>query len=117
MLLAIPCRGQNQYIDEMVAAIDSMTVKPAHVLYMADRPTAREALEARKKLAGNALIEYYPITSKPSYVGRPQMTYGEDWFLTGHVRNMAVEYIDKHADIDAVVFIDGDCIPEPYLRL
>ena len=99
----------------MKDAIHAMPVKPCHVLYMADRPTAKERVEALSILDNDPLIEYYPITSKPAYVGRPKMTYGVEWFLTGHVRNCAVDYIEKHQEIDAVVFIDGDCIPEPDL--
>jgi len=112
ILLAIPARGQNQYIGEMVTAIDAMTVKPYKVLYMADRPSRDERTEAVRILKDNPLIEYYPVTSIPDYVGRPHMTAGVDWFLTGHVRNEAVAYMDRHEEIDAVVFIDGDCIPE-----
>ena len=115
LLLAIPARGQNKYLQEMKDAIHAMSVKPCHVLYMADRPTAKERVEALSILDNDPLIEYYPITTKPAYVGRPKMTYGVEWFLTGHVRNCAVDYIEKHPDIDAVVFIDGDCIPEPDL--
>lgn len=115
LLLAIPARGQNKYLAEMKAAIHAMSVKPCHVLYMADRPTSKESVEARSIIGDDTLIEYYPIYQKPDYVGRPKMTYGVDWFLTGHVRNCAVDYIIKHGDIDAVVFIDGDCIPEPDL--
>ena len=115
LLLAIPARGQNKYLAEMKAAIHAMSVKPCHVLYMADRPTSKESVEARSIIGDDPLIEYYPIYQKPDYVGRPKMTYGVDWFLTGHVRNCAVDYILKHGYIDAVVFIDGDCIPEPDL--
>ena len=115
LLLAIPARGQNKYLAEMKAAIHAMSVKPCHVLYMADRPTSKESVEARSIIGDDPLIEYYPIYQKPDYVGRPKMTYGVEWFLTGHVRNCAVDYILKHGDIDAVVFIDGDCIPEPDL--
>lgn len=115
LLLAIPARGQNKYLAEMKAAIHAMSVKPCHVLYMADRPTSKESVEARSIIGDDSLIEYYPIYQKPDYVGRPKMTYGVEWFLTGHVRNCAVDYILKHGDIDAVVFIDGDCIPEPDL--
>lgn len=99
----------------MKAAIHAMSVKPCHVLYMADRPTSKESVEARSIIGDDPLIEYYPIYQKPDYVGRPKMTYGVEWFLTGHVRNCAVDYIIKHGGIDAVVFIDGDCIPEPDL--
>ena len=99
----------------MKAAIHAMSVKPCHVLYMADRPTAKESVEAQSIIGNDPLIQYYPIYQKPDYVGRPTMTHGVDWFLTGHVRNCAVDYIIKHGDIDAVVFIDGDCIPEPDL--
>ncbi len=112
LLLAIPARGQNKYLAEMKAAINAMSVKPCHVLYMADRPSPKERVEALSILDNDPLIEYYPISSKPAYVGRPKMTYGVEWFLAGHVRNCAVDYVSRNADIDAVVFIDGDCIPE-----
>lgn len=112
VLLAIPARHQNKYLAEMRDAINAMSVKPYHVLYMADRPTSKERVEALSILDGDPLIEYFPIISKPQYVGRPKMTYGVEWFLTGHVRNCAADYISMHPEIDAVVFIDGDCMPE-----
>ena len=115
VLLAIPSRNQNQYLAEQIEAVKSQTVLPCRVLYMADRPTGRERVEAMRIIGDDPLVEYYPITSRPDYVGRPQMTAGEEWFLTGHVRNEAVKYMENHQDIDAVVFIDGDCMPEPDL--
>lgn len=115
VLLAIPSRNQIQYLAEQMEAVRKQTVMPCHVLYMADRPTGKERVEAMKIIGDDPLIEYYPVTSQPDYIGRPQMTAGEEWFLTGHVRNEAVKYIEKHPEIDAVVFIDGDCMPEPDL--
>lgn len=112
ILLAIPARGQNKYLHAMVGAIDALSVKPYKVLYMADRPSKEERVEAMRAIGNHPLIEYFPVTKYPDYVGRPHMTAGVDWFLTGHVRNNAVAYMDNHPEIDAVVFIDGDCIPE-----
>ena len=115
VLLAIPSRNQNQYLAEQIEAVKNQTVLPCRVLYMADRPTGRERVEAMRTIGTDPIIEYYPVTTRPDYVGRPQMTAGEEWFLAGHVRNEAVKYMDSHPEIDAVVFIDGDCIPEPDL--
>ena len=114
VLLAIPNKNQAQYAAQMADAIGAQTVRPGHTLYMPDRPTGRELVEIRKTLAKYPDIEVYPVSSLPSYVGRPNMNAGADWFLAGHVRNVAVSYmVDK--GFDAVVFIDGDCIPEPDL--
>ena len=115
VLLAIPAKNQNQYIADMVEAIEAQAVKPCHVLYMPDRPTGKDLVEARKLVGNNPLVELCPVSKRPEYVGRPQMNFGEDWFLTGHVRNEAIRYMDAHPEIDAVVFIDGDCIPEKEL--
>lgn len=115
ILLAIPAKGQNQYLSEMLGAIHAMSVHPYHVLYMADRPTYEERKEAACIISNDPLVEYFPVSSSPKYVGRPEMNADSDWFLTGYVRNVAISYIDNHPEIDGVVFIDGDCIPEPDL--
>lgn len=115
VLLAIPARNQNKYIEAIVDAIGAMSVKPSVVLYMADRPTSHDTFEATKLIGNTGLVQYYPIRELPSYVGRPQMNYNSDMFLAGYVRNKAIEYMHVHKELDAVVFIDGDCIPEPDL--
>ena len=53
VLLAIPAKNQNQYIADMVEAIEAQTVKPCHVLYMPDRPTGKDLVEARKLVGNN----------------------------------------------------------------
>ena len=113
VLLAIPSKNQAQYAAQMAEAIGSQSVRPGHTLYMPDRPTGTELVEIRRILKDTG-IEVYPVSALPEYVGRPNMNAGADWFLAGHVRNVAISYMIEKG-YDAVVFIDGDCIPEPDL--
>lgn len=113
VLLAIPSKNQAKYAAQMADAIGAQSVRPSHTLYMPDRPTGKELVEIRRILKDTS-IEVYPVSSLPDYVGRPNMNAGADWFLAGHVRNVAISYMIAK-DYDAVVFIDGDCIPEPDL--
>lgn len=112
ILVAIPAKSQEQYLNDMIAAIDGMYVKPDKVLYMQDRPTGQERVEAMRKLKSHPIIEHYPVSSVPPYVGRPQMYLGVSQFLTGFVREQAIDYMVKNG-YDQILFFDGDCIPEP----
>lgn len=112
ILVAIPAKSQEQYLDEMIAAVDAMSVKPDKVLYMQDRPTGKERVEAMRKLKSHPLIEHHPVSDLPPYVGRPQMVLGVSQFLTGYVREQAIDYMIKNG-YDQILFFDGDCMPEP----
>lgn len=71
-----------------------------------------DKINARKILSRYQTISLVTIEDIPEYVGHPQMTYGEEYFMAGHARNVAIEYaVDNGFDI--VIFIDGDCMPEP----
>ena len=113
-LLAIPNKEQVKYLEQMVEHIEAMSVKPDKVLYLQDRPSAREMVDCRKILSGNSLIEQVVVRDQPEHMGHPQMVYGEYHFLTGHVREVAIDYMVKNG-YDIIVFIDGDCLPEPDL--
>ena len=114
ILVAIPAKSQEQYLDEMIAAIDAMSVKPDKVLYMQDRPTGQERVAALRKLKNHPVIEPFPISDRPPYVGRPQMVLGVPQFMTGYVRERAIAYMMANG-YDQILFFDGDCIPEPDL--
>ena len=114
ILLAIPNKEQVKYLLQMVEHIEAMSIKPDKVLYLQDRPSAQEMVDCRKILSGNSLIEQVVVRDQPVHMGHPQMTYGEYHFMTGHVREIAIEYMLKNG-YDAIVFIDGDCLPEPDL--
>ena len=113
-LLAIPNKEQVKYLDQMVEHIEAMSVKPDKVLYLQDRPSARDMVDCRKILAGHPLIEQVVVRDQPEHLGHPQMVYGEYHFLTGHVREVAIDYMLQNG-YEAIVFIDGDCLPEPDL--
>lgn len=98
----------------MLAHINEMSVKPDKVLYLQDRPSAREIVDCRRILSGQELVEQVIVRSLPDRIGHPQMVYGEYHFMAGHVREIAIDYMVKNG-YDAIVFIDGDCIPEPDL--
>lgn len=110
-LLAIPNKDQVKYLIPMLDAINSLSVKPDKVLYLQDRPTAKELVDCRHILGSQSLVEQVIVRSLPDCIGHPQMVYGEQHFMAGHVREIAVDYMVKHS-FDAIVFIDGDCIPE-----
>lgn len=95
----------------MLASINEMSVKPDKVLYLQDRPTAREIVDCRRILTGQELVEQVIVRTLPDRIGHPQMVYGESHFMAGHIREVAIDYMLKNG-YDAIVFIDGDCIPE-----
>lgn len=113
-LLAIPSKGQVKYLPRMLADLCAMSVKPDRVLYMLDRPSASDIVECRKLLSGNESVELVIVNKMPDRIGHPQMVYGESQFLAGHVRELAINYMLDNG-YDAVVFTDGDCLPEPDL--
>ena len=115
ILLAIPSKNQSQYIGDIIDHIGKMSVKPDHVLYFQDRPSAKELVEGKRLLpTRDGLIELVVSRSEPEIIGHPQMAYGESQFLTGYIREQAIDYMLQNG-YDAVVFIDGDCLPEPEL--
>lgn len=113
-LLAIPNKGQIAYLEQMLSDIGRMSVKPDKVLYLQDRPTAREIVDCRRILAGQDLVEQVIVRKLPERIGHPQMEYGESHFMAGYVREQAIDYMLANG-YDAIVFIDGDCLPEPDL--
>ena len=71
-LLAIPNKEQVKYLEQMVAHIEAMSVKADKVLYLQDRPSAREMVDCRKILSGNSLIEQVVVRDQPEHMGHPQ---------------------------------------------
>ena len=58
ILLAIPSKNQSQYIGDIIDHIGKMSVKPDHVLYFQDRPSAKELVEGKRLLpTSDGLIE------------------------------------------------------------
>lgn len=112
-LLVIVSKDQQQYAEKMNAAIEKMTVKPDGVLVVLERPTPSEIIAA-KRAYRSELVTVLISTSMPDYVGRPQMNYHVPYFCAGHARNMGVKFANEQG-YDAIVFIDGDCYPEPNL--
>lgn len=113
ILLVIVSKDQQQYAENMNAAIEKLTVKPDGVLVVLERPTPAE-INATKRAYTNELVTVLISSSLPDYVGRPQMNYHVPYFCAGHARNLALRYPGTN-DYDAVIFIDGDCYPEPDL--
>jgi len=112
-LLAIVSKSQQQYAERMKSAIDGLTVKPDGVLVVLDRPSVQELNVSRKTFDG-PLYRVEQMTAIPEYAGRPQMNHGVPYFCAGAARNMAAG-IALSEGYDSVVFIDGDCFPEPDL--
>lgn len=112
-LLVIVSKDQQQYAEKMNAAIEKLTVKPDGVLVVLERPSPAE-INATKRAYTSELVTILVSTSLPEYVGRPQMNYHVPYFCAGHARNLALRYPGTN-DYAAVIFIDGDCYPEPDL--
>lgn len=121
-LLAIPAHGQNTYLEKMLDRISKLTVKPTACHYVIDRPKPGELDEANAILSRTAAkmdcdMSFMAVSAcvdPPEYAGNPQMNPGTEYFLAGHVRNTEIEYAVSHG-YDIVIFIDGDCTPEPQL--
>ena len=113
-LLAIPNKDQIKYLEPMAKHIEAMSVKPDKVLYLQDRPSAKDMVDCRNILSRNSLIEQVVVRDRPEHIGHPQMEYGEEQFFAGHVREVAIDYMLANGYY-AIVFIDGDCFPEPDL--
>lgn len=111
ILLAIPSKDQVQYLDNMISALEAQSVLPDAVLYLMDRPSGRDRITASRRLSGHPFIKLMCNTTYPAYIGRPQCVLGEDQFLTGYIRELAIGYMLENG-FDAIVFLDGDCIPE-----
>ena len=122
VLLVIPAHGQNIFLPKMLDRLSKLSVYPTECRYVIDRPQPgeyEEALEIYAKanrIAGGNLgfVKILKSDGYPEWVGHPQMNAGSDYFLTGYVRNAQVEYAIKN-DFHYVIFIDGDCVPEPHL--
>lgn len=112
-LMVIVSKDQQQYAEKMNEAIGNLSVKPDGILVVLDRPSPAE-INATKRAYTNELVTILASTSLPDYVGRPQMNYHVPYFCAGHVRNMAVSYAYEN-EYGAILFIDGDCYPEPDL--
>lgn len=112
-LLTIVSKNQQQYAARMKEAVEAMSCIPDRVLIVLDRPTAQE-LKDTQDIFGSPLYHVVSVQDIPSYAGRPQMKYGIPYFCAGAARNMAARFA-MEADYDAVIFIDGDCYPEPDL--
>ena len=112
-LLVIVSKDQQQYAENMNEAIGNLSVKPDGIIVILDRPTPGE-ISATKKAYTNELVTVIVSTSLPAYVGRPQMNFHVPYFCAGHARNIGVAHAIDNG-YDAIIFIDGDCYPEPDL--
>src|SRR5574343_143701 len=112
--LIIPVHKQSQYWTKMLIAIEKLTVKPFCVYVMMDRPSTLEYQTIKKQCDNKSLVNEYKVFSVqdiPEYIGRPNIIPEQSLFLTGHRRNLAIEYAIADG-CDSFVFIDGDCIPQ-----
>ena len=95
-------------IELIIRAIDMQTILPYAVVFVFDRCDANE-------LVGVGVRKYnihYVRSDIPdsSLKKRPGEIYA------GHTRNAGVKFIYSNIpDYDAILFIDGDCIPQPEL--
>ena len=112
--LIIPLHKQAQYWEKMMIAIEKLSIKPNIVYVMMDRPSALEYQHVKKQCSVAGLkntYNVYNIQEIPEYVGRPNITPDQLLFLTGHRRNIAIDYAIADG-CDSFVCIDGDCIPQ-----
>lgn len=119
-LLYIPAHGQNIFFKKMLERLSALTERPAECIYTIDRPQPGEFEEAQSiydevaKVRDISFVSLQRSDDCPERVGHPQMNAGSEYFLTGYLRNKATQYALDNG-FDAVVFIDGDCVPEPDL--
>lgn len=111
LALVILSHAQDKYLPSMLDAINSFDEKPSRVMIMLDRPGIKEHIITKRCLSKYPDIELHVNSDLPAYAGRPQMLCGEEYFLSGYMRNIAIGMIDWE-NTDGVIFIDGDCIPE-----
>lgn len=110
LLLTVLVYRQRQYAARIAQAIAAQTTKPDAVRVMLDRPEGIDIVEVRKAFASVPGCTVVPVMGTPEYLGRPQTRPGVDQFCAGPLRNRACSYAVAEG-FDAVVFIDGDCIP------
>mgnify|MGYP002870071552 CR=1 FL=1 len=108
-LLVIVSKDQQQYADNMNAAIEKLTVKPDGVLVVLERPTPAE-INATKRAYTSELVTVLISTSLPDYIGRPQMNYHVPYFCAGHARNLGVKFANEQliTSLDEVVRIQEE---------
>ena len=112
-LLVIVSKNQQQYAAKMNEAIGNLSVKPDGVVVALDRPSLAES-NATRLAYTNDLVSILVLSKLPNIVGRPQMNFHVPYFCAGFARNKALA-LSKAEGYDSVVFIDGDCYPEPDL--
>ena len=112
-LLTVVSKNQQQYAGKMNEAFGNLTVKPDGILVVLDRPSPSEIASTRRAYT-NELVNVLITSRLPDFVGRPQMDYHVPYFCAGNARNIAVQYAGEHG-YDTIIFIDGDCYPEPDL--
>jgi len=111
-LLVIISKDQQQYANKINDALSQLSEHPEEILVYLDRPSTTELETVTTEYAGNH-VTVLASNTLPC-VGRPPMIWGTPYFGAGHIRNLALQYAMGH-DYDIVIFIDGDCIPEPDL--
>ena len=111
--LIIPSFRQSEYYDRILDAVSRQTMAPSHVILVLDRPTSNELLLGKRSAANFGYSVMSP-TSTPQFIGSPLQHPEFDWFLTGDRRNQAIARAFE-LNCDSVIFIDGDCIPDPGL--
>lgn len=112
--LIIPVHNQKQHWKRMLLSIERLTELPFCVYVMLDRPSRSDYDFVRLSCESNGLRNTYKVFNVqdiPPYIGRPNNLPDQSLFLTGHRRNLGIEYAINDG-CDCFVFIDGDCVPQ-----
>lgn len=112
--LIIISKNQVPYMDQILAKVDEMTVKPDRLYYMLDREDEKGKNEAVDIMAKHSCAFFSKLMFNdkvPTNVYRPMMTPDVDYFLAGYCRNICINEALEDG-CDKLVFIDGDCLPE-----
>jgi len=112
--LIIPIHKQKQHWMRMQSAIERLSVRPHCVYVMMDRPLSSEYEFIKKSCQAEGLLNTYKVFNIheiPEFIGRPNNLPDQSLFLTGHRRNLGIEYAISDG-CECFVFIDGDCVPQ-----
>jgi len=115
--LIIPVYKQVKYLIKLMSGIEKQSVLPKYVYILLDRPSDEEYEYVKDLCSSKYLKNKYKIyneRSTPKYVGRPNNLPEQELFLTGYMRNIAIDRAIEDG-CEAFVMIDGDCIPEKNL--
>jgi hypothetical protein len=114
LAVAVPVHKQSWLWPEILSALENQSILPEVLIPALDRASAAEVQAIHRAVEGSRLRSSI-LPMRPEAPSRTERrVLGREPFLAGHVRNaaMALAFTTR---ADAVVLIDGDCVPGPRL--